>query len=298
MKIILLLLVFLCNILCIAQENVNIHIYDQDDKPIPFFTVENVKFKEIKYFADSLGHAIIPYINGMAYKIHSIGFADTIITLQGYEDLFLKFKSNNLLKEVVIEAPTFSTKITELKSDRVDQIDWYAALPDYNHEIGRIVIFDKNIWLQKTSFKLKSFYNLDFKSDVFVNIYKVNEKLETELNALKTKKPWYYQFSSSPDLVFSSHLNDNYDVTFEDNYLNFDLSRLHIYLEEGKYIITMELMASRTIGIRPYFSRQKECFTLISNSNAKRVGWSTDLGFNNKKYPNLIADFTYSEQIK
>lgn len=57
-------------------------------------------------------------------------------------------------------------------------------------------------------------------------------------------------------------------------------------------------MAGTTIGIRPYFSRQKECFTLRSNSNAKREGWGTELAYNSKKYANVIADSTFKERIK
>ena len=64
----------------------------------------------------------------------------------------------------------------------------------------------------------------------------MNEKLETELFALKIKKAWYYQFSSAPDLIFSSHLDHNYDVILQDDYLTFDLSKLRLYLEEGRYI--------------------------------------------------------------
>ncbi len=298
MKIIsLFLFLFLCNITCIAQEKISIYLKDKSNRSIPFYTLENVKFKENKYFADSLGKAIIPYIKGMSYQIHAMGFPDTIITLQQHQDLTFILEASNRLKEIVIKAPIFSTKIKELRADRVDQDDWLAALPDHNHEIGRIVTFDKSIWIQKASFKLKSRYNLNFKKDIFINIYRVNEKLETELLALKIKKPWYYQFSSAPDLFFSSHLDNNYDVTFEDNYLTFDLSRLHLYLGEGKYVITIELIAGTTIGIRPYFSRQKECFTLRSNSNAKRVGWGTELAYFSKKYANVIADFTYKEKI-
>lgn len=287
----------MCSTLCIAQENINLHVKDQDKKPIPFFTVENVKYRENKYFADSLGKVIIPYIKGMVYNIHAVGFADTIITIHDLENLNIKLNSSNFLKEVTITAPVFSSNIKELKSQRVDQADWFYGLPDLNNELGRIVTFDKNIWLQKASFKLKSFYNLDFKKHVFINIYKVNEKLETELVTLKTKKPRYYQFSSSPDLVFSSHLDDNYDVNYDTRYLTFDLSRQHIYLDKGKYIITIELMAGRTIGIRPYFSSQTECLMLTSKSNAKRIGWGAELAYFSKKYANVIADFTYSEQI-
>lgn len=298
MKIIsLTLFLFLCNITCIAQEKISIYLKDKCNRSIPFYTLQNVKFKDNKYFADSIGKAIIPYIKGMAFQIHAMGFPDTIITLQQPQNLTFILSANNLLKEIVIKAPKFSTRIKELKADRVDQDDWLAALPDHNHEIGRIVTFDKNIWLQKTGFKLKSRYNLNFKENVFVNIYKVNEKLETELLVLKIKKPWYYQLSAAPDLVFSSHLYNNYDVTFEDSYLTFNLSRLNLHLEEGKYVITIELMAGRTIGIRPYFSRQKECFTIISNSNAKRVGWGTELAPFSKKYANIIADFVYKEKI-
>ena len=297
MKLILLMLFFLCNTLCLAQENITIEIRDQDKKPLPFFTIENIKFNDFKYFGDSLGNVTIPYINGMAYKIHAIGFIDSIFTIQQNENLSFVLRSDNILDEVVVKPTVFSTSIKELKSERVDQADWLAGLPDNNNEIGRIVIFDKNIWIHKAIFKITSWYNLDFKKHVFLNIYKVNEELENELVALKTKKPWTYKFSA-PDLIFSSHLNDNYDVFFENKDLTFDISRLGIYLDKGKYIITMELMAGRTIGIRPYFSRQKECLMLTSRSNAKRIGWSFELAHFSKKYANIIADFTYCEQVK
>ncbi|GAB1462817.1 hypothetical protein [Pedobacter sp.] len=290
---------FLCNTACIAQETISIHLKDQHSNPVPFYAIENVKFKEYKYLADSLGNAKIPYIKGMAYKIHALGFADTIITIQQKEDLVLMLNSNsNLLKEIVIKAPIFSARTYELKAERTDQVNYYTGRPDLNHEIGRIVIFNKKIWFQKAGFKLKSRYNLNFKKDIFINIYKMNEKFEKELKTLKTKKPWYYQLISSPDLVFSSHTNDNYDVHFENNYLTFDLSRLNLYLEEGKYVITIELMAGRALGIRSYFSRQKEFLTLRSNNNATRVAWATELAYDSKKYANVIADFTYKERVE
>ena len=100
----------------------------------------------------------------MASQIHAIGFQDTIITLQQHHDLsYILGASNNLWNEIVIKAPPFSTKIKELRADRIDQDDWLAALPYHNHEIGRIVTFDKNIWIKKASVKLRSSNNLDFK---------------------------------------------------------------------------------------------------------------------------------------
>ncbi len=299
MKIKLELLFFLslCNIICVAQGTISIHLKDENNKPIPFYSVEQIKYKEIKFLGDSLGKVKIPNTFGIAYNLHAVGYADTIITIQEQQDLSFILRSNNLLKEVVIKGAVFSSKIKELNASRINQVYWSSHSPNLNHEIGRIVNFDKNIWLQKATFKLKSFYKIDFKKFVNVNIYKVNEKLEDDLIDLKTKKIWTYVVST-PELIFSSHLTDNYDVSFEKNYLTFDLSRLNWYLDNGKYIITMELMAGSTMGVKPAFSLQNECLTIRSNSNTKRVAWSTDLGFGSKKYPNLIADFTFREQVE
>lgn len=87
----------MCNITCVAQEIIIIHLKEEKNRPIPFFTIQNVKYKDNKYFADSLGKTIIPYIKGMASQIHAIGFQDTIITLQQHHDLsYILGASNNL----------------------------------------------------------------------------------------------------------------------------------------------------------------------------------------------------------
>ena len=298
MKIILVLqFLFLCNLTGIAQEKISIYLKDENNRTIPFYTVESVKFKENRYFADSLGKVSIPYIKGIPYYIHALGFLDTLITLKEYTDINVVLKANNLLKEVEIKAPIFSGKVKELKAERTDQRDWLSARPDHNHEIGRIVSFEKKVWLQKARFKLTSQYKINFKNDILLNIYSVNDNLDKEISALRLKKPWFYQLSSIPDLIFSGHLNNDYDVIYDGNYLTFDLTKLGVYLNKGQYIITIELMAGRTIGIRPSFSRQNDFFTLNSYTNAKRVSWATELAYDSKKYANLIADFIYKEEF-
>ena len=288
---------FLSSIFCIAQENISIYLKDETNRNIPFYTVENIKFKENKYVADSVGKVSIPYIKGMSYHLHALGFLDTLITLKEYTDLNIVLIANNSLKEVVISPLLFSAKIKELKAERTEQRNWLSGRPDLNHEIGRIVSFEKKVWLQTARFKLTSDYAINFKSDVFINIYSINENFDKEISALRLKKPWYYQLSSIPDLIFSGHLNHTYDVLYDGDYLTFDLTKLGVHLNKGQYIITIELMEGRTKGIRPYFSRQHEFFTINSYSNAKRVGWGMELAYYSKKYANVIADFTYKEKM-
>lgn len=284
-------LFFLCNYACIAQEFLTFNLIDQTNKPIPFSTLENIKARNIKFFSDSLGKVNLPKVIGMSYKIHALGFCDTIITIQDNVDFFIKMKSNNLLEEVVVVPTKRFSKLEKLRSSRANQFNWYASgNATYNHEIGRIISINKDIWLQTVSFKLKSKYEINFKNSIFVSIYKVNQKLEDALDLLRKKKPWTYSLPP-PNLVYSSHLNDEYSVIYKENLLIFDLSKQSIYIQPGTYIVAMEMMAKTTLGIQPYFNLQKECFTLRSNNNSKVVAWFTD--FWEDKYMNIIVDLSY-----
>lgn len=284
-------LFFLCNYACIAQEFLTFNLIDQTNKPIPFSTIENIKAKNIKFFSDSLGKVNLPNIIGMSYKIHALGFCDTIITIQDNVDFFIKMKSNNILEEVVVSPIKHFSKLENLRSSRANQFNWYASgNASYNHEIGRIISITKEICLQTVSFKIKSKYEMNFKNLIFINIYKINKKLEMEVDILKGKKPWTYRLPA-PDLIYSSHLNDNYSVKLSNNMLIFDLSNQYINLHPGQYIVVMEMMAKTTLGIKPFFSLQKECLTLRSNNNSQVVAWFTD--FWQDKYMNIIVDLAY-----
>lgn len=290
-SIILFISFLLHHSICLAQEKLSLTLKDENNMPISFFTISNVKDAETKYLADSLGNVEIPAVIGMAYNIHAVGFPDTLITLHNNLDLNIFLKSNNQLKEIIVKPVLYAKETAAFTSSRTNEFNWYASgNSSYNHEIGRIVSFDKAIWLQNVSFKVKSKYQLDFKKFVFVNIYRINGKLQNEIEDLKNKKPWFYRFSS-PDLVFSSHLNEDYTVSFNNNFLSFDLSKQGIYLDQGNYIVVMELMAQTTKEIKPYFSLKKECLTLRSNNNSKMVTWFTDLW--NGRYMNMIADISY-----
>jgi hypothetical protein len=274
-----------------AQENLSIKIKDENNVPIPFYTISNVKNDKLSYVADSLGAVKVQAIIGMTYHVHAVGFQDTLITLHDNNDLNITLKSGNQLKEIVIKPRLYATEAHVLRSSRANEFNWYASgNSTYNHEIGRVVSFEQSVWLQKVSFKIKTTYQYDFKKLIFVNIYRVGEKLQAQLDDLKKKKPGFYRLSS-PDLVYSSHLDENYTVSFNNNFLSFDLSGQGIYLDPGNYVIVMELMAQTTIDVRPYYSLKNECLTIRSNNNAKVVTWFTDLW--EGKYMNIITDITY-----
>ena len=281
----------MCSTYCIAQNKIFVNIKDESDTPVQFYTLQSVKDAKNVYMADSLGNASIPFVIGQTYKIHAVGFPDTLITVHNNTELRIKLKSNNQLNEVLIKPITYSKTLDNFKSSRTNEFNWYGSgNSTYNHEIGRIVSFDKKIWIQNISFKVKSKNDVNLKKDLFVNIYKINDNLQIEIDALIKKKPGYYKFSS-PDIVFSSHLSDNYSISFKNNLLTFDLSKQGVYLEEGNYIVVLELMALTTKEIMPYFSLSKDCFTLRSNNNSKIVTWFTDLW--EKKYMNIITDISY-----